>query len=327
MHDPAFATNSVIMLDAEEPTTTAEAPFDNPDGDIILRSTIDHVDFHTFKFILSLLSPVFKDMSTLPQNGSQSGVSSVPVIPIAESSATLEYLLLLYYPAAIPKAFSSFSHAVAVMEAAKKYDMQVALSRTVDLVITQFLPDRVLELYALFCQLGWQDYAQIAATRALEIKDLGRPSHVFNGMRNITAFDYHRLLAYHQECGVAAQKVGEYLSSGSHHYKLMCASCTSPLRIKLAAATDRSLHNPNLLKTPPWLDEYLDKSGKELLVRPCESTLLKSEFYIHATIKAIEDTKCCKCKYKSVEGMDGFRAFYIAQVKKAVAKVKLADAD
>ncbi|KAG2137788.1 hypothetical protein BD769DRAFT_1773649 [Suillus cothurnatus] len=294
------------MLDAEEPTTTAEAPFDNPDGDIILRSTIDHVDFHTFKFILSLLSPVFKDMSTLPQNGSQSGVSSVPVIPIVESSATLEYLLLLYYPAAIPKAFSSFSHAVAVMEAAKKYDMQVTLSRTVDLVITQFLPDRVLELYALFCQLGWQDYAQIAATRALEIKDLGRPSHVFNGMRNITAFDYHRLLAYHQECGVAAQK---------------------PLRIKLAAATDRSLHNPNLLKTPPWLDEYLDKSGKELLVRPCESTLLKSEFYIHATIKAIEDTKCCKCKYKSVEGMDGFRAFYIAQVKKAVAKVKLADAD
>ncbi|KAG1881057.1 hypothetical protein F4604DRAFT_1992873 [Suillus subluteus] len=299
--------------DIEKPTTTAEAPFDNPDGDIILRSTVDSVDFHTSKDILSLMSPVFKDMFTLPQNGLKSGVSSVPVIPVAESSATLKSLLLLYYPTATSKAFSSFSHAVAVMEAARKYDMQVVLSRTVDLVIAQFLPDRVLELYALFCQLGWQDRAQIAATRTLEIKDLGRPSQVFNGMRNITAFDYHRLLAYHQECGVAAQEAAKSISSGDHHHKLRCDECRR-LGVKFKWNS-------------PWFNEYLNKSGKELLIRPCESTLLESASYIHAIVKAIEGTRCYDCKYKLVEGIDGFRAVYIEQVKQAVAKVKLADAD
>lgn len=312
MHDLVFATHSVAMSDAEEPTITATAPFDNPDGDIILRSTTDRVDFHTFKFILSLMSPVFKDKFKLPQDGLKSGASSVPIIPVAESSATLESLLLFYYPAATPKAFGTFYDAVDVMKAAKKYDMQVVLRRTVDLVIAQFLPDRVLELYALFCQLGWQDYAQIAATQALEIKDLGRPSHMFNGMRNITAFDYHRLLAYHQECGVAAQEVGGSLLSGGHHRNLMCAG---PLCFRTKAGPI------------PWLKAYLDESGKELLIRPCESTLLESASYIHATIKAIEDAKCYNCKYKLIEGIAGFRALYIAQVKEAIAKVKLADAD
>ncbi|KAG1774129.1 hypothetical protein EV702DRAFT_547188 [Suillus placidus] len=309
MHDLILATHSVTMSDAEEPITTATAPFDNPDGDIILRSTTDRVDFHTFKFILSLMSPMFKEMFTLPQNGLQSGISSVPVIPVAESSATLESLLLHYYPAATPKAFSSFSHAVAVMEAAKKYDMQVVLSRAVDRVFTQFIPDRILELYALFCQFGWQDHAQMAATRALEIKDLGRPSHVFKGMRNITAFDYHRLLAYHQECGAAAQQVAKSLSSRNAYHTLQCAKCNKP---------EKSLFWTG---RPSWFDEYLDKSGKELLIRPCESTLLESASYINAIIKAIEDTKCSGCKYKFVEGIDGFRALYIAQVKRAVAKV------
>ncbi|KAG1770625.1 hypothetical protein EDD22DRAFT_948245 [Suillus occidentalis] len=161
------------MSNAEELTTTAAAPFNNLDGDIILRSTFDRVDFHTFKVILSLMSPVFKDMFTLPQTGLRSGVSSVPVIPVTESSATLEFLLLLCYPAATPATFSSFSHAAAVMEAAKKYDMHVVLNRAGDLVITQFLPAHALELYALFCQFGWQGHAQTTATRALEIKDLG----------------------------------------------------------------------------------------------------------------------------------------------------------
>ncbi|KAG1881059.1 hypothetical protein F4604DRAFT_1922080 [Suillus subluteus] len=293
------------MSDAEEPTTTAKAPFDNLDGDIILRSTIDHVDFHTFKVILSLMSPVFKDMFTLPQNGLQSGASSVSVIPVAESSATLKSLLLLCYPAKT-STFDNLDNAKAVMEASKKYDMQEALNRAVDLVIVQFLPDHALELYALFCQFGLQDHAGIAATQALEIKDLGRPSHVFNGLRNITGFDYHRLLAYHQECGVAAQEVGKSLSSGDHHRILMCAAC----------ARDRVIYSAS-----SWVNEYVDKSGKELLIRPCESTLLESAYYIHAIIKAIEGTKCYVCKYKLVEGIEGFRAFYIAQVKEAVAKV------
>lgn len=300
------------MSDAEEPATTAPAPFDNLDGDIILHSTTDRVHFHTFKVILSLMSPVFKNMFTLPQNGLQSGVSSIPVIPVTESSATLEFLLLLCYPAATPTTFSSLSHAMDVMEAAKKYDMQAALSRAINLVIAQFLPDHPLELYALFCQFRSQDHAQIAATRALEIKDLGRPSRAFDGLRDITCFDYHRLLAYHQECGVATQEVVKSLSYDAQEW--MCGQ--NPI------CAD-SITSLQYFPSPPWFKEYLDLSGKELLARPCEATLWEMSPYNRAITKA---TECSHCRITVVENMDRFRASYIAQVKKMIATVRLAQA-
>ncbi|KAG1737170.1 hypothetical protein EDB19DRAFT_2040045 [Suillus lakei] len=279
------------MTVAEEKITTAKAPFDNPDGDIILRSTTDHVDFHTFKVILSLMSPVFKDMFTLPQSSLQSGVSPVPVIPVVESSPTLEFLLLLCYPAATPTSAAS-------------------LIRAADLAIVQFLPHDALELYALSCQFGWQHHAQTAATRALEIKDLGRPSHVFNGLRNITGFDYHRLLAYHQECSIAAQEAGKSLSYDAQEWK--CFNCK---RFKSPTSTQS------------WFSEYLNVSGKELSARPCESTLLESPSYMRTIVTTMDSTHCSECRNKIVESMDRVRALYIAQVKQAVASVRLADSE
>jgi len=76
-------------------------------------------------------------MFTLPQNRFQSGVSSVFVIPIAESSATLEPLLLLCYPAAIPT-FHNLDNAKDVIEAAKKYAMQAVLSPAADLAMSLY---------------------------------------------------------------------------------------------------------------------------------------------------------------------------------------------
>ncbi|KAG1734075.1 uncharacterized protein EDB91DRAFT_1147428, partial [Suillus paluster] len=131
----------------------------------------DNVDFHVFKLILSLASSVFKDMFTLPQNGLQSDVSSVPIIPVSEGSTTLQLLLLLCYPTAAPT-FDNLDDAKAVIEAARKYDMQAILNRAGDLIIAKFLPDHSLELYGLSCRFGWEHHAQTAATQSLKIKDL-----------------------------------------------------------------------------------------------------------------------------------------------------------
>jgi hypothetical protein len=324
--DLVFVVQSVTMTLTEEIITTANAPFDNPDGDIILRSTTDHVDFYFLKTILSLMSPVFKKMFTLPQNDLQSGVSSIPIILVTESSATLESLLLLCYPATTP-AFHSLDNAKAVMEAAKKYDMQAVLSRAADLTMSQFLPTHFLELYALSCRFGWHDHAQTAATRALEIKNLGRPSTEFESMPEITALDYHRLLVYHHACGVAAQAVGNSLSwleptilskdmpmwyhiSESKDNRHSCGAGAKKFQVAELTGQRITL----------WFDEYLVSSGKALWERPCESTILESAAYNRAITKAAE---CSVCRSTVVEGMNKFRALYIAQVKKMVATVKL----
>lgn len=297
--------------------TQARAPFDDHNCDIILRSA-DGVDFHVFKLILSLMSPVFKDMFALPQSESQSDVSSVPVITVTESSTILESLLLLCYPATTPT-FGSLGDAKVVMKAASKYDMQAALSRAGDLAMAQ-LPSynsNFLELYALSCQFGWLHHAQTAATRALEIWNLGRPSQMFNGMRDLTAMDYHRLLEYHYKCGIAAQAVGGSLSwlDVRHKNLEMWGECKCKRYSFVTLQTQ--FGNVNV---GPWFHEYLLSSGRELLARPCESTLTDLSVYNLAIAKA---TNCDTCRVCIAQHMDIFRTLYIAQVKKVVATVKL----
>ncbi|KAG2742328.1 hypothetical protein P692DRAFT_20839337 [Suillus brevipes Sb2] len=317
------------MSGAKDPIITATAPFDNPDGDIILRSA-NGVDFHVFKLILSLMSPVFKDMFTLPQNC----VSSVPVITVTESSTTLESLLLLCYPAATPT-FDSLDNAKAVIEAAKKYDMQAVLSRAGDLVMSLFLSTHFLDLYALSCRFGWQHHAQTAATRSLEIKNLGRPSAEFETMHDITALDYHRLLIYHHACGVAAKAVGDSLS----WLNPMIISKDAPMwsspkskrqnyNIEFETGCSCKAHAGSMLqvadfgemKIATWFNAYLDSSGKELWERPSVWTIQELAAYNSAISSASKCTTCCRTV---IEDLNKFRSLYIAQVQKVVATVKL----
>ncbi|KAG2051059.1 hypothetical protein BDR06DRAFT_917134 [Suillus hirtellus] len=291
----------------------AQAPFDDHNCDIILRSA-DGVDFHVYKLILSLMSPVFKDMFALPQGESQSDVSSVPIITVIEDSTTLESLLLLCYPATATPTFRSLDDAKAVLKAASKYDMQGALSRAGDLVMALFFPNHFLELYALSCQFGWQRHAQTAATRALEIKDLGRPSNGFHGLQDISGADYHRLLVYHYRCGIIAQKVGSSLSW------LESSSYMAAMRDGCSRCSSNTMFMKQSNGVTGWFHDYLVLSGKELMARPCESTLSELSHYNRAIVKAIECTECRKTVF---ENMNRFHTSYMAQVKKVVATVRL----
>jgi len=306
------------MSDVEE-TSTAQAPFDNPDSDIILRSS-DGVNFHVFKLILSLASPVFKDMFTLPQ--SQPDASSMHTIPMAESSTTLNSLLLLCYPTPNPT-FSSLDDAIAVLEAARKYDMAGTLSCASDVVMAQFLATEPLQLYALACRFGWKQHARVAASRTLLIKDLvvGDPtSYQFAKMRDITGLDYHRLIVYHYECGIAAKQVGEslaWLEPSSNNMQMWkctrggnCMRSNSNRTIQIAGV--------GKLKVTPWFDEYLVSSGNELYAKPCQSTIWTSISYNRAIVKAHE---CSECRTTVFDSMDRFRTLYAGQVKKVIAMV------
>jgi hypothetical protein len=305
------------MSDVGE-TSTAQAPFDNPDCDIILRST-DAVDFHVFKLILSLASPLFKDMFTLPQ-GLQSDMSSVPIIPVAETSTTLRSLLLLCYPTANPT-FNNLEDAKAVMEAAKKYDMEGALSRGGDLVMAQSLPTKSLGLYVLCCRFGWQQHVQTVAARTLDIKDLGRPRSEYAGLQWITGLDYERLLVYHYKCGTAAQTLTKSLNWLEPSNIDMCMwKCLAEVPISHGTARQIYIAKQGNRHITPWFHEYLVSIGQELLARPCESTVLESESYDSAVRRAVT---CSSCLPNAVVHMAKFRTLFAAEVKKVVAKVSL----
>jgi len=316
------------MSEAEEPST-AKAPFDNPEGDIILQSK-DGVNFHVFKFILSLVSDVFKTMFTLPQDTKQSDVSSVPIIPLAENSIILESLLLLCYPATIPT-FWTFKEAKAVLEAARKYDIGVAVNSARDLVFAQFLETKPLELYALSCLFGWKWHAQMAAKRTLQInlKDPGRSGYEFAGMKDITAFDYHKLLIYHNDCGIAAQAVGEsltWLTSTIENRNMCMWRCAKPARLEATcnsiATRKIQIANFGALLITSWFDEYLTSSGKELYARPCESTIWSVHGRVANNCAITKAIACASCRVNVTDHMELFRTMYAAQVQKVVADVR-----
>ncbi|KAG1765153.1 hypothetical protein EV702DRAFT_1014201 [Suillus placidus] len=302
-------------------TSAARAPFNNPDHDIVLRS-VDDVDFHNFKLILSLVSPIFKDMFTLPQNESE---PAVPIIPVTEHSTILYPLLLLSYPTAgADPTFDTIDDARAVMEAAKKYEMDAILYRIGDLIVAHFLLAHSLDVYAMSCLAGWWHHARTAAFWSLEIEGLGRPSSGFAGMGAINASDCHRLLTYHYECGIAAQAVGktlEWLPSTPDVSGMQMWGCIGCGRVAFGRPTIQIASFGKWTVTP-WFQEYLVASGKELAARPCEQALLESASYNRATAKARE---CLFCRtVMAHHHLHTFRTFYIAEVRKVIAKVKLA---
>ncbi|KAH7921218.1 hypothetical protein BV22DRAFT_1019767 [Leucogyrophana mollusca] len=184
---------------------TAGSPFDHPDADVILRSS-DNVDFRVFKLMLSLTSPVFKDMFSLPQPpraNSELLPLGLPVIPVTETSSVLENLLLYCYPGGVPQA-SNLESASAILEAATKYEMGSVLP-LIGNTLLRFAELDPLSTYAIFSRYGWRKEMQVAASHALKLGGLGRPSQFVPELEKITGGDYHRLLAYHYACGAAAQ--------------------------------------------------------------------------------------------------------------------------
>lgn len=77
--------------------STMPRDFDNsPTADIILRSSgPKSVEFRAHRVILSIASPIFETMFSLPQPG---GDRSIPVCDLSEDANTVDALLRFVYP-------------------------------------------------------------------------------------------------------------------------------------------------------------------------------------------------------------------------------------
>ena len=104
-----------------------------PDGlnlanaDIIIQSC-DSINFRVHKSVLSLSSPFFGDMFSLPQPSDQEAVDGLPVVRLSEDAEVLNCLLTMFYP--IPSMIpNSYDKALMALAASQKYDMDSVQSR------------------------------------------------------------------------------------------------------------------------------------------------------------------------------------------------------
>src|SRR6266581_5857274 len=90
-------------------------------ADIIIQSC-DFINFRVHKLLLSLSSPFFNDMFSLPQPSNQEGIDGLPVVRLSEDAEVLNCLLTMLYP--IPSIVpDSYDKAVELLAACQKYDM------------------------------------------------------------------------------------------------------------------------------------------------------------------------------------------------------------
>ncbi|KAF8262355.1 hypothetical protein EI94DRAFT_1553194, partial [Lactarius quietus] len=89
--------------------------------DIIIQSS-DLVTFRVDKAILSMSSPIFADMFSLPQPSFNEVLDGLPVVRLSEDAETLNSLLTMLYP--IPSVVpNSYDKALELLAASQKYDM------------------------------------------------------------------------------------------------------------------------------------------------------------------------------------------------------------
>jgi hypothetical protein len=85
-------------------------PFDVPDADLIIRSS-DFADFRVHKPVLSMASPFFKDLLSLPQPPDSETVDGLYVVQLPEGSELLNSLVSMLYPVrtVIPSSYDKVS--------------------------------------------------------------------------------------------------------------------------------------------------------------------------------------------------------------------------
>ena len=139
--------------------------FDAPDADVILRSS-DGKEFRVHRLILSLTSPVFQGMFSLPQ--STDPPSQILSVDVPESSDVLQPFIQYLYPHFPPK-ISDISMWAALYTIGNKYIAGVVMGPLRDMLIPRFLEKSPMRVYALASHWGFEGEAKIASRRTLRL--------------------------------------------------------------------------------------------------------------------------------------------------------------
>ncbi|KAJ7748960.1 hypothetical protein B0H16DRAFT_898034 [Mycena metata] len=178
------------------------APFDDASADVILRSS-DGADFHVHRLVLSLASPFFKDMFTLPQSNSESPVT-LPAVQMSESSHVLDMALRFWYPGAEPIPRQTLDEFRDMSEALiMKYDMQF-LVPFAKKHLREYLEEDPVAVFGIACRHEWREIALGSAKCCLRLPLRAFESAPPTQLKYMAADTYHILLHYHSECAKVA---------------------------------------------------------------------------------------------------------------------------
>ena len=164
------------------------------DTDVVIRAAGTR-DFRAHKLVLSLVSPIFKDMFTVPQPPNDN-TGTLPHVDVDESAETWENILRAIYH--IPNSAidnPDLDDLESLLLTAKKYEMQFIVdSHKKSFKNLAFIQQDPLRLYAIACACGLDDQAKYVARNA-ELVTIIRCSQG-GDLRGASAASYHRLVTF-----------------------------------------------------------------------------------------------------------------------------------
>ncbi|KAK0466953.1 uncharacterized protein EV420DRAFT_1260509 [Desarmillaria tabescens] len=185
-------------------TTIASFPFNDTNADLILRSS-ERVDFYVHKSLLSLASPVFRDMFDIGQ-AAQTLQGGIPVVQMSEDSDVLHKLLIWCDPRSIllPKQFT-IDDISRVLSLTDKFMMEGIAGR-VSMLLSEYVKEQPARVYALAyrgCGSWGAELMRAAAWQTLK-SDFPHHTRAFD---DISAKALMRLYEYRIDCITAAQSL------------------------------------------------------------------------------------------------------------------------
>ncbi|KAJ6474983.1 hypothetical protein C8R45DRAFT_873999 [Mycena sanguinolenta] len=318
MSSPTPATN-----EPAEGAPFPAFPFVNTPGrtDIILR-TSDGIDFFVHRAILSLVSPIFETMFTLPQAEDLSQI--YPVIDVQEASPVLDRALRFFYPGTQLTAGSLDELQELAQILISKYDMQ-CLIPSVKKHLEQYLASNPVGVYVCAYIFGWEDLGRAAAKKTLNLPLRASENDAPAMLNLIPGGAYHELLRYHYRCGVVAQKTTRDLSwipwpeaVAAEYRWFTCGSGSCILQLDHTQKRV-SIAGRGYLVTA-WFTEYFTAMGDILAGTPSADVRDAAHPLFIRTIKRAN--QCAHCRDCLSNHLHHFTAVWNARIDEVMQDVK-----
>jgi len=278
-------------------------PFTTEDGDAILRVAPDDI-FRVHKIVLSLASPVFKDLfQTAQPDQPDRGQNGLPTIPITDPPESVDLLLRFIYPGVVPPIITDPIKLSALLTIADKYGVQMILP-----IVEERLDDEVVleedpfGVYIVARRWGFTDVAKSAARRLTLHKVMASPSS--KDPQSFTGDDFFRLVWFMQRRGENGKLMirGEVLGYETYNHSLEEVEFFNQLieRILGEFEVDPWFDTERMVKvfvdgpSPPQLE---DAYGDEWSQRT-ESRITKTLCNLASRL----DHDCWECLEKAMDG-------------------------